>query len=125
MVLVGLGPVMCFSGILDFIYAFYLLPRSPKIILHLGSVSKEVKWVYLGTKSLRGVVCFESNFVYLRLPCSGRMWCSGGVFLVTPRWWEVSLYGGCNRFATAVRFFTGSIDTFIVCLNSGVLLAIC
>ena len=104
---------MRFSGILGFIYAFYLLPRSPTIILRLGSMVKEVKWVYLGTKSLRGVVCCERNFVYRRLPCSGRVWCSGGVFLVTPRWWEMSLYYCCDRLVVAVRLFPGFYRHFL------------
>ena len=39
------------------------------IILRLDLVSKEkVKWVYLGTRGLEGVMCFWIHTVFLKLP---------------------------------------------------------
>ena len=51
------------------IYVSCLLPRSSIIILRLDLVSKEkVKRVYLGTRSLEGVMGFWIHTVFLKLP---------------------------------------------------------
>ena len=50
-------------------YVSCLLPRSSIIILRLDLVSKEkVKWVYLGTRGLGGVVYFWIHTVFFTLP---------------------------------------------------------
>ena len=73
----------------------------------------------------QGCGVLQSSFVYLGLPCSGRLWWSGGVFLVTPRWWDAGLYDRYNWCVALVRFFTDSIGTYVLRPNSGVLSAIC
>ena len=44
-----------------FIFTESLVLHSPVIISRLGFVSKEVKWVYLGTRCHRGVGCTRST----------------------------------------------------------------
>ena len=68
---------MDFSGILGGINACYLSPRSPIIIQRLSTVAKEVRWVYLGTKCLRGVVC--DNPVLCTSGCHAQEECIGVV----------------------------------------------